>query len=102
MVPFVEVIAPYNQTKRHGDFLYAPPQGLHLFHEGRFVGPFVYPYKFTFNTETFQRDYVQDRTTPQPIRFICRGDAYDFWGFVTVERSRRVPAARGHHVPRRN
>ena len=25
-VPFVEVIAPYNQTKRHGDFLYAPPQ----------------------------------------------------------------------------
>ena len=84
MVPFVEVIAPYNQTKRHGDFLYAPPQGLHLFHEGRFVGPFVYPYKFTFNTETFQRDYVQDRTAPQPIRFICRGDAYDFWGFVRL------------------
>ncbi|HEX5868453.1 MAG TPA: ABC transporter permease [Beijerinckiaceae bacterium] len=84
MVPFVEVIAPYNQTKRHGDFLYAPPQGLHLFHEGRFVGPFVYPYKFTFNTETFKRDYVQDRTTPQPIRFICRGDAYDFWGFVRL------------------
>ena len=26
VVPFVEVIAPYNQTKRHGDFLYAPPQ----------------------------------------------------------------------------
>ena len=60
MVPFVEIVAPYNQTKRHGDFLYAPPQGLHLFHDGRFVGPFVYPYKFTFNTETFQRDYVQD------------------------------------------
>jgi peptide/nickel transport system permease protein len=85
MVPFVEVIAPYNQTKRHGDFLYAPPQGLHLFHEGRFVGPFVYPYKFTFNTETFKRDYVQDRTGPQPIRFICRGDAYDFWGFVRLD-----------------
>jgi peptide/nickel transport system permease protein len=85
MVPFVEVIAPYNQTKRHGDFLYAPPQGLHLFHDGRFVGPFVYPYKFTFNTETFRRDYVQDRTAPQPIRFICRGDAYDFWGFVRLD-----------------
>jgi peptide/nickel transport system permease protein len=85
MVPFVEVIAPYNQTKRHGDFLYAPPQGLHLFHDGRFVGPFVYPYKFNFNTETFKRDYVQDRTGPQPIRFICRGDAYDFWGFVRLD-----------------
>src|SRR5215213_8835464 len=52
-VPFVELIAPYNQTKRHGDFLYAPPQGIHLFHEGRVVGPFVYPYRFEFNEETF-------------------------------------------------
>src|SRR4051794_36479448 len=38
-VPFVEVLAPQNQTKRNGDFLYAPPQGVHLFHEGGFVGP---------------------------------------------------------------
>ena len=80
MVPFVEVIAPYNQTKRHGDFLYAPPQALHLFHEGRFVGPFVYPYQFKFNIETFHRDYTVDTTRPQPVRFLCRGDTYDFWG----------------------
>jgi ABC-type antimicrobial peptide transport system permease subunit len=26
LIPFVEVIAPYNPAKRHGDFLYAPPQ----------------------------------------------------------------------------
>ena len=84
-VPFVEVIAPYNQTKRHGDFLYAPPQRVHLFHEGSFVGPFVYPYKFTFNLETFRRDYVVDRTKPQPIRFFCRGDAYEFWGVVHAD-----------------
>jgi peptide/nickel transport system permease protein len=80
MVPFVETIAPYNQTKRHGDFLYAPPQGLHLFHKGEFVGPFVYPYRFTFNLETFKRDYVVDTTTPQRIRFFCKGDDYEFWG----------------------
>lgn len=82
VVPFVEVIAPYNQTKRHGDFLYAPPQGVHLFHEGRFVGPFVYPYRFTFDLDTFRRDYVADRTSPQPLRFFCRGDGYDFWGVL--------------------
>jgi peptide/nickel transport system permease protein len=80
MVPFVEVIAPYNQTKRNGDFLYAPPQPVHLFHDGAFVGPFVYPYRFTFNLETFKRDYVVDATNPQPIRFLCRGDGYEFWG----------------------
>ena len=80
MVPFVEVIAPYNQTKRHGDFLYAPPQPIHLFREGRLTLPFVYPYKFTFNLETFQRDYVIDRSTPQPIRFLCSGEDYHLWG----------------------
>jgi peptide/nickel transport system permease protein len=81
-VPFVEAIAPSNQTKRNGDFLYAPPQPIHLMHEGQFVGPFVYPYRFTFNLETFRRDYVEDRTRPQPLRFLCRGDTYEFWGLV--------------------
>jgi peptide/nickel transport system permease protein len=80
MVPFVEVIAPYNQTRRHGDFLYAPPQSIHLFHKGSLVGPFVYPYRFTFNLETFQRDYIVDRSAPQRVRFLCSGEDYDLWG----------------------
>ncbi|HEX2726410.1 MAG TPA: ABC transporter permease [Beijerinckiaceae bacterium] len=80
MVPFVEIIAPYNQTRRHGDFLYAPPQPIHLMHKGSLVGPFVYPYRFTFNLETFQRDYIVDRSAPQPLRFFCRGEDYEMWG----------------------
>lgn len=84
LVPFVEVIAPYNQTKRHGDFLYAPPQAVHLMHEGRFVGPYVYPYKFTFDIETFRRVYTVDTSQPQPIRFLCRADAYEFWGVLNT------------------
>jgi peptide/nickel transport system permease protein len=85
LVPFVEVVAPYDQTRRNGDFLYAPPQAIHLFHDGSFVGPFVYPYRFTFNIETFRRDYVVDTATPQPIRFFCRGDPYEFWGFLPMD-----------------
>lgn len=80
LIPFIEVVAPYDQAKRHGDYIYAPPQGVHLFHEGRFVGPFVYPYEFHFNLDTFRRDYVHDRTRPEPIRFLCEGDPYTFWG----------------------
>jgi peptide/nickel transport system permease protein len=95
VVPFVEIVAPYNHTKRHGDFLYAPPQGLHLFHEGRFVGPFVYPYKFEFNVETFRRDYTIDRAAPQPIRFLCRGDAYEFWRLWTMDVHVVCPPADG-------
>src|SRR3954452_543157 len=82
MLPFVEIVAPYGLTKRHGDFLYAPPQGLHLFHEGRFVGPFTYPYEFKFDLEKFQRNYIVDRSKPQPLRFFCEGESYSFWGIL--------------------
>ncbi|MEM7070725.1 MAG: ABC transporter permease, partial [Pseudomonadota bacterium] len=43
-VLFAEIIAPYQLKQRHTDFLYAPPQTIHLFHEERFIGPFVYGY----------------------------------------------------------
>ncbi|HEY8565025.1 MAG TPA: ABC transporter permease [Beijerinckiaceae bacterium] len=85
MIPFVEAIAPYEQTKRNGDFLYAPPQGVHLFHKGELRGPFVYPYRFSFNEETFQRDYIVDAETPQALRFFCRGEPYRFWGLVDAD-----------------
>lgn len=95
MLPFVEVVAPYSLTKRHGDFLYAPPQGVHLFHEGSFVGPFVYPYAFKFDLDKFQRTYAVDRGTPQPIRFLCRGDPYRLWGLIDSDFHLVCPPAGG-------
>jgi peptide/nickel transport system permease protein len=77
-----EVLAPYNLHSRHVDFIYAPPQSIHLFHEGGFIGPFVYPLKYSLNMETLKREYVPDETRPQPIRFLCSGDDYQFWGLV--------------------
>jgi peptide/nickel transport system permease protein len=49
------------------------------------VGPFVYPYRFQFNLETFRRDYAVDRDNPQRVRFLCRGDAYELWGLWTMD-----------------
>lgn len=94
-LPFVEMIAPYGMTSRHADHLYAPPQPVHLFHEGKFEGPFVYPYKFKFNLETFTRDYVVDRTTPQKLRFFCRGESYDFWGMGKMNAHLMCPPENG-------
>lgn len=85
LIPVVELMAPYDPAKRHSDFIYAPPQPVHLFHEGRLTGPFVYSYRFTFNQETFRRDYTVDRSTPQSIRFLCHGDPYQFWGVWTMD-----------------
>ena len=79
-----EMLAPYGLHSRHTSHIYAPPQRVHLFHEGRFVGPFVYPYSFELNMENLKREYTADRSTPQPIRFLCSGERYVFWGMFTA------------------
>ena len=77
-----EFLAPYNLSTRHTDSIYAPPQTVHLFHEGRFTGPFVYALGYELNMENLRREYTPDLTKPQPLRFFCTGDAYKMWGFI--------------------
>ena len=59
-----------------------PRQSVYLFHEGEFIGPFVYGWTYRLNMENLKREYTEDRTEVQPIRFFCLGDSYDFWGVV--------------------
>ena len=79
-----EWIAPYALHKRHAKYIYAPPQAVHLFHEGSFVGPFVYGYTVEKDLERMQRIYTVDKTAVQPLRFFCLGDKYEFWGMVEM------------------
>jgi peptide/nickel transport system permease protein len=37
-----EFLAPYDLHARNIDNIHAPPQAIHLFHDGKFIGPFVY------------------------------------------------------------
>jgi peptide/nickel transport system permease protein len=77
-----EFIAPYDLQTRHTKSIFAPPQGIHLFHDGEFVGPFVYGYKMERNLDTLQRMYTDDTTKVEKLRFFCLGEAYEFWGFI--------------------
>lgn len=80
-----EFLAPYAVDTRHTRFIHAPPQAVHLFHEGTFVGPFVYGHRYHLNMDTLKREYEPDTSAVQPIRFFCRGDAYSFWGLVETD-----------------
>lgn len=91
-----EILAPYALQTRHTDFIFAPPQSVHLFHEGRFVGPFVYGYDKTLDMETLRRVYTEDRDQVQPLRFFCLGDRYEFWGLVEGRFHLVCPARGGH------
>ncbi|HET6518315.1 MAG TPA: ABC transporter permease [Geminicoccaceae bacterium] len=95
-IVITELLAPYNLHSRHPDFIHAPPQELHLFHGGAFVGPFVYGFDFKLDLATLKRNYVPDTTDVQPLRFFCRGDGYEFWGLVEGDLHLICPAEGGH------
>jgi len=77
---FAEFFAPYGLSDRNSKYIFAPPQSVHLFHEGEFVGPFVYGYKFKLNMDTLKREYSDDPNKVMPLRFFCSGSSYEFWG----------------------
>lgn len=83
-LPFAEFIAPYAPETRSNDFIHMPPTAVHFFHEGRFIGPFVYATTSVVNTTTFQREFASDTTRPLPVRFFCSGDSYELWGLVPM------------------
>ena len=96
LLPFVEMIAPYGPNQRHSEYLYAPPQSVHLFHEGEFIGPFVYGTKSEVDLATFKRIHAEDRTQVHPIRFFCSGEAYKLWGLYEMNARLICPDANGH------
>jgi peptide/nickel transport system permease protein len=85
-------IAPYELNTRS-----TPPtstrrrSSIHLFHEGSFVGPFVYGYTVEKDLKRMQRIYTVDETKVQPLRFFCFGDRYRFWGLVDMPLPFRLP-----------
>lgn len=94
-IPISEFLAPYDGQTRNTDFIRAPPQRMHLFHAGHFVGPFVYGQTYTLNMEDLKRDYTIDRSQLEPIRFFCHSDPYVFWNLVPSDLHLMCPAKNG-------
>ncbi|MDX1434052.1 MAG: ABC transporter permease, partial [Gammaproteobacteria bacterium] len=90
-----EILAPYELHTRHGAYIYAPPQRLHLFHEGELIGPFVYALDYKLDMQTLKRVYSENQSEPRPLRFLCRGDPYRFWGLVEASFHLVCPAEDG-------
>jgi peptide/nickel transport system permease protein len=90
-----EFLAPYELQSRNTDFIYAPPQAVHLFHEGSFVGPFVYGLDYKLDMRTLKRDYTPNPSQVQPLRFFCSGEAYEMWGVIRSDLHLVCPAEGG-------
>ena len=90
-----EFLAPYNLHTRDVENIYAPPQSIHLFHDGEFVGPFVYGRTMSLDMDNLRRVYSDVPTDVQKLRFFCRGDGYTFWGLFDSNIHLVCPAKDG-------
>lgn len=82
ILPVAGFISPYTANERSADYLYAPPQSINLWHEGRFVGPYVYPITATADLVNFRWTYETDTSTPMPLDYFCEGGSYKLFGFI--------------------
>ncbi len=83
---FCEFIAPNAPNQRDAARSYEPPQGIHLFHEGRLHRPFVYARIQHRNPETLARTYTNDTSRMQPVSLFVKGDPYRLWGAIPMQR----------------
>lgn len=90
-----EFLAPYALETRNTNYIYAPPQSIHMFYEGRFVGPYVRGLDYELDLRTLQRVYTANPDNVQFLRFFCSGDPYRFWGLFEANLHLICPAQDG-------
>jgi len=77
ILPFVEIFAPYLPNSFDEDNIYAPPQGLYLYHEGEYFGLHTYPTRTVYDLETglVRAETDWSRPLPVPVLTSC-GEPY--------------------------
>ncbi|MBV8738563.1 MAG: ABC transporter permease [Alphaproteobacteria bacterium] len=94
-ITICEFLAPYGMDTRNTDFIYAPPQPVHIFSHGHLVAPYVLGFDYRLDMKRLERIYTPDPEKRQPIRFFCRGDEYKFWGLFPGNLHLACPAHGG-------
>ena len=96
MILFCEFLAPYGLDSRHTDYIYAPPQRVHLFDDGRLARPFVDGFDYRLDMTNLRRVYTPDAKKPESVRFLCHGDSYAFWGAIAGDLHRSARRGAGN------
>ena len=85
------------------DFIHSPPQRVHLFHDGSFVGPFVYGRTMTARHGHAEAGYTPTtRTKCSRSASSAAAIAYQFWGLSTADYPSGLPGRGRPAVPARH
>lgn len=82
---FGNFVAPQGTEQYDGKYVNCGPTPVHLFHEGEFVGPFVYGLKTERDPDTFMMTFAEDTEQLYRIRFFAQGDEggeYKLFGLI--------------------
>jgi len=82
---FAEFFSVHDMARRDTDFILAPPSQVRMFHEGRFIGPFVYGLYATEDPRTWRRIYLQNPNYIHRLGLFTRGDPYTMLGFINSD-----------------
>ena len=84
MALFADFFAPVHFTTYNAEYVYAPPQMIHLFRDGKF-DPFVYGYRFERDPHSYKKTWAVDESVIIPIDFFTHGDSYKLLGLVETD-----------------
>lgn len=76
-------LAPYTLSTRFIEYIYMPPQPVHLINEGK-LQPFVYDVKLTID-KNLRKIYEPDLTKKVPLRFFAHGEPYKLFGLIETD-----------------
>lgn len=82
---FGNFIAPQGTEQFDGNYVNCGPTAVHLFHEGEFVGPFVYGLQKDRDPETFMPIFVENTEEVYRIKFFTQGEKggeYKLFGLI--------------------
>ncbi len=82
VVLFSEFFAVQDYSKRETKHILHQPMAVHFFHEGKFVGPFVYTYDRGNNPVTLARTYTENSSEVHKLGLFQKGGSYKLWGLI--------------------
>ncbi len=81
---FAEFFAPVGFTTYNDQYVYAPPQQIHLFQGSKF-SPYVFGYAFERDPVSFKKTWFIDESVIIPIGFFVHGEPYTLWRFIPTD-----------------
>ena len=80
-VLFAPFLSPKGLEDYSGTYSNAPPTRIHFYHNGEYMGPFVY--RFSVERDMFENKiFKEDTSQPYPLRFFVKGAPYRLLGFI--------------------